>query len=89
MRGLLKLFLVLPFLSSAALAQDVTPDAAVAQTPSVNQDMAAADPQDPFVRGLKRLDEKLRLQREAEELARRALESVSYTHLTLPTTPYV
>ena len=38
------------------------------------QDVAAADPQDPFVRGLKRLDEKLRLQREAEELARRALE---------------
>ena len=38
------------------------------------QDMAAADPQDPFVRGLKRLDEKLRLQREAEELARRAME---------------
>ena len=74
MRGLLKLFLVLPFLSFAALAQDVTPDATVAQTSSVNQDMAAADPQDPFVRGLKRLDEKLRLQREAEELARRALE---------------
>jgi hypothetical protein len=78
MRGLLKLVLVLPFLSFAALAQDVTPDAppdvTVAQTPSVNQDMAAADPQDPFVRGLKRLDEKLRLQREAEELARRAME---------------
>lgn len=38
------------------------------------QDMAAADPQDPFVRGLKRLDERLRMQREAEELARKALE---------------
>lgn len=38
------------------------------------QDMAGADPQDPFVRGLKRLDERLRLQREAEELARKALQ---------------
>ena len=38
------------------------------------QDMAGADPQDPFVRGLKRLDERLRLQRETEELARKALQ---------------
>lgn len=39
---------------------------------SVAQDIQAADPQDPFVRGLVRLDEKLRLQREAERLAREA-----------------
>ncbi|MDA8776933.1 hypothetical protein N9N58_05550, partial [Alphaproteobacteria bacterium] len=47
--------------------QDETPKPAT-------QDMAGADPQDPFVRGLKRLDERLRLQREAEELARKALQ---------------
>lgn len=36
------------------------------------QDLTAADPQDPFVRGLVRLDERLRLQREAERLSREA-----------------
>ena len=60
--------LVLPLLFAApvfapAFAQDAP-----------KQDLAAADPQDPFVRGLKRLDERLKMQREAEELARRALE---------------
>ena len=74
MRGLIKLVLVLPLVLFEALAQDMTPEGTFAATRSINQDMAAADPQDPFVRGLKRLDEKLRLQREAEELARRALE---------------
>ena len=50
-------------LTAAALAQDTG-----------KQDVAAADPQDPFVRGLKRLDERLRMQREADDLARKALE---------------
>ena len=40
----------------------------------VEPDAAAADPQDPFVRGLLRLDERLKMQREAQELAKRALE---------------
>lgn len=39
---------------------------------SAAQDLTASDPQDPFVRGLVRLDERLRLQREAERLAREA-----------------
>lgn len=59
-----------------AVAQEETPPAtpAVAPAATVMPDAAAADPQDPFVRGLLRLDERLKLQREAEELAKRALE---------------
>ena len=64
MRFLFAILLLLPIFAAPALAQDT----------AAKQDMAAADPQDPFVRGLKRLDEKLRLQREAEDLARRALQ---------------
>ena len=52
----------------------VTPEATSAAAPIAVPDAAAADPQDPFVRGLLRLDERLKLQREAEELAKRALE---------------
>jgi nucleoid-associated protein YgaU len=37
-------------------------------------DFTDMDPQDPFVRGLKRLDERLRLQRKSEEAAARALK---------------
>lgn len=65
---------------SPAHAQDAAPPQsppapeAAAATPIAAQDVAAADPQDPFVRGLMRLDERLKLQREAEEMARRALE---------------
>jgi nucleoid-associated protein YgaU len=47
---------------------------AMAQNKAAKVDAKAADPQDPFVRGLQRLDEKLRMQREAEALARSALE---------------
>ena len=60
---------LMPFLLILAL----WPAAAAAQS----ADVAAApglDPQDPFVRGLKRLDERMKMQQEAEELARRALE---------------
>lgn len=46
----------------------------VAAQDRATPDVAASDPQDPFVRGLVRLDERLKLQRETEELARRALE---------------
>jgi hypothetical protein len=62
--AVLALALIMPLMSASAQDGDnkATPD------------LAASDPQDPFVRGLVRLDEKLRLQREAEELARRALE---------------
>ncbi len=63
---------------SPAHAQDAatppSPPAAAATAGATPQDVAAADPQDPFVRGLMRLDERLKLQREAEEMARRALE---------------
>ena len=60
---------------SADKAPDaVTPEATSGATPMAVPDAAAADPQDPFVRGLLRLDERLKLQREAEELAKRALE---------------
>ena len=61
------LLVPLLLLSSPAIAQE-------AAAPSVQQDVASSDPQDPFVRGLMRLDERLKIQREAEELARRALE---------------
>lgn len=54
---------------------------AVPAIPKAQQDFAAANPYDPFVRGLKRLDERLKRQRAAaefarqkEELARKALE---------------
>ena len=62
--AVLALALIMPLMSASAQDGDnkATPD------------LAASDPQDPFVRGLVRLDEKLRLQREAEDLARRALE---------------
>lgn len=53
--------------------QAVTP-AAATPAPVAVPDAAAADPQDPFVRGLLRLDERLKLQREAEALAKRALD---------------
>ncbi len=49
----------------------MTPQFALAQEQAALQ---AANPQDPFVRGLQRLDERLRMAREAESLARRALE---------------
>lgn len=42
--------------------------------PQAQLDYAAANPQDPFVRGLMRLDERLKAQREAEELARQEEE---------------
>ena len=78
MRDMVKLLLFLPLWVSGALAQDATPKAPAGEggitKVAAKQDVAAADPQDPFVRGLKRLDEKLRLQRETEEMARRALE---------------
>ena len=82
MRNITRLILLLPLFFAAwlgvAAAQEAVSETPVAE-PSASQlaalqDVAAANPQDPFVRGLKRLDEKLRLQREAEELARRALE---------------
>ena len=82
MRNIAKLILLLPLFSAAwlgaAAAQEAAGETPVAEPAARKlaalQDVAAANPQDPFVRGLKRLDEKLRLQREAEELARRALE---------------
>jgi hypothetical protein len=60
--------------ASSAWAQSDAGAETPAPQESAKQDIAAADPQDPFVRGLKRLDERLRLQREAEELARQALQ---------------
>ena len=58
-------------------------ETAIRENPSAaTQNIAAADPQDPFVRGLKRLDERLRLQREAEELARKALALQQGTGVT-------
>ena len=59
-----------------AVALEETPPVTPAVKPAatVMPDAAAADPQDPFVRGLLRLDERLKLQREAKELAKRALE---------------
>ena len=63
MRFLVAIFLVAMVSLGAARAQAAP-----------QQDTAAADPQDPFVRGLQRLDERLRMQREAEELTKKALE---------------
>jgi len=82
MSNIAKLILLLPLFFAAwlgaAAAQEAADETPVAEPAASKlaavQDVAAANPQDPFVRGLKRLDEKLRLQREAEELARRALE---------------
>ena len=68
MRLLPKIPLLLSLLVAPVLAQE----APVKGAAKVNA--KAADPQDPFVRGLVRLDEKLRMQREAENLARSALE---------------
>ncbi len=64
MRFLPKIPLLLSLLVAPVLAQEAP----------MNVNAKASNPQDPFVRGLQRLDEKLRLQREAEDLARSALE---------------
>ncbi|MBT5519057.1 MAG: hypothetical protein HOK33_08975, partial [Rhodobiaceae bacterium] len=64
MRYLFKIPLLLSLLVAPVLAQETT----------AKVNAKAADPQDPFVRGLQRLDEKLRMQREAQSLARSALE---------------
>ena len=58
----------------AAQAPPSAPVAISEKPQMANVDFSDMDPQDPFVRGLKRLDEKLRLQRDAEEAARRALK---------------
>ena len=48
----------------------VIPSALAPAIPKAQQDFAAANPRDPFVRGLKRLDDKLKRQRATEELGR-------------------
>ena len=58
----------------AAQAPPSAPVAISEKPQMANVDFSDMDPQDTFVRGLKRLDEKLRLQRDAEEAARRALK---------------
>ena len=60
-----------PEVTSVPSGGPVTPK----EAPQVaNIDFSEEDLQDPFVRGLKRLDEKIRLQIEAQEAARKALE---------------